>query len=151
MAQSVEILVFELDDQRYALPLVGVQEVVRAVALTRLPGAPPIIEGAIDVRGRVVPVLDLRARFGLPPRPLHPDQHLILARAGKRLVAIRVDRVSWFLEVDPVEIATAASITPTVKRIAGVARVADGLVLIHDLETFLTAAEAETLARVLES
>lgn len=149
MAQAVELLVFELDDQRYALTLASVREVVRAVALTPLPGAPAIVEGVIDVRGRVVPVLDIRARFRLPPRPLHPDQHLILARAGRRLVAIRVDCVSWFIEVEPDEIETAISLTPALRQIAGVTRVADGLVLIHDLETFLTAAEAEALEEAL--
>lgn len=149
MAQPTELLVFELDDQRYALALACVQEVVRAVALTRLPGAPAIVEGAINVRGRVVPVLDIRSRFGLPPRRLDPDQHLILARAGARLVALRVDRVAWFLEVPATEIEDATRLTPTLQQIAGVARVGDGLVLIHDLETFLSAAEAEALMAAL--
>lgn len=149
MAQAVELLVFELDDQRYALTLSSVREVVRAVLLTHLPGAPAIVEGAIIVRGRIVPVFDLRARFGLPPRRLHPDQHLILAWAGERLVAIRADRVSGFVEIAPTEIEAAAQLSPTLRQIAGVAKVDDGLILIHDLETFLTAAEAQALEGAL--
>lgn len=91
---EIGLLAFELSGQRYGLPLAAVLEVVRAVAITPLPGVPPVVEGAINVRGRVVPVLDLRARFGLPPHPLDPDQHLVLARTGRRLVAVRTDWVA---------------------------------------------------------
>lgn len=146
---EVELLVFELSGQRYGVSLSAVREVVRAVAVTPLPGAPPVVEGAIDVRGRVVPVLDLRARFGLPPRALDPDQQLILAIAGGRLVAVRADRVAWLFSVPATEIEEAAQVTPTLRRFAGVAKLADGLVLIHDLEAFLSQAEAESLEGAL--
>lgn len=151
MPQIVELLVFELADQRYGLALTSVREVVRAVALTKLPGAPAIVEGVIDVRGRVVPVLDIRARFGLAPKELHPDQHLILASASDRLIAIRADRVSWLHAVAEADVEEAGRITPTLSRIAGVARLPDGLVLIHDLKTFLTRAESEALEDALRA
>jgi purine-binding chemotaxis protein CheW len=147
---AVELLVFELAAQRYGLRLSCVQEVVRAVAITHLPGAPAVVEGAIDVRGRVVPVLDLRARFGLPRKLLDPDEHLILARGGARLVAIRADRVHWLFDIAAAAIVESARVTPTLAHVAGVARLPDGLVLIHDLETFLTEAEAEALEGALE-
>lgn len=146
---QVELLVFELSGQRYGLSLSAVREVVRAVAITPLPGAPPVVEGAIDVRGRVVPVLDLRARFGLPPHALDPDQQLILARAGRRLVAVRADRVARLDSVPATAIEVATQVTPTLRHLAGVARLTDGLVLIHDLETFLSQAEAESLEDAL--
>lgn len=143
------LLVFELAGQRYGLELAAVQEVVRAVAVTRLPGAPPIVEGAINVRGRVVPVLDLRSRFGLPARELSSDEHMILARAGRRLVAIRADRTTWLVEVEADQVEEAAGVTPHLRHVAGVAKLPDGLILIHDLETFLTQAEAEALGQAV--
>src|SRR5690606_20705674 len=98
---SRDLVIFEIENVRYALPSSDVQEVVRAVAVVPLPKAPPVVEGIIDVRGRVVPVLDLRARFGLPPRvPRHTD-HLVLARAHDRLVGVRADRAIEVARVEP--------------------------------------------------
>lgn len=145
-----EILVFELAGERYGLFLGAVHEIVRAVAITRLPGAPKIVEGAVDVRGRVIPVLDLRARFGLPAADLSPDEHMILARAGGRMVAIRVDRATRLERVDAEQVEEPARITQPLRHIAGVATLTDGLTLIHDLETFLTQAEAEALDEALD-
>src|SRR5690625_3025021 len=122
-----EILVFELAGERYGLFLGAVHEIVRAVAITRLPGAPKIVEGAVDVRGRVIPVLDLRARFGLPAADLSPDEHMILARAGGRMVAIRVDRATRLERVDAEQVEEPARITQPLRHIAGVATLTDGL------------------------
>ena len=80
--KSVELLVFEIGDGRFGIDLGTVQEVVRAVLISPLPGGPPVVEGVIDVRGRIVPVYDLRARFAANPRALRADDLFVLARAG---------------------------------------------------------------------
>src|SRR5436309_14010618 len=71
-----EVLIFEVGSQRYGLPAAGVRELVRAVTVTPLPRAPAIVEGVIDLRGTIVPVLDIRARFRLPAKPPEPPHHL---------------------------------------------------------------------------
>src|SRR5881296_2430916 len=81
-SRAREVLVFEVGGQKYALPTADVRELVRAVAITPLPAAPAVIEGVVDVRGRVLPVLDVRARFRLPPKALDPSDHFIVASAG---------------------------------------------------------------------
>ncbi|MEP6689548.1 MAG: chemotaxis protein CheW [Gemmatimonadaceae bacterium] len=139
----MELLVFQLDGARYALALDAVREVVRAVAVTPLPGAPDVVHGVIDVRGSVVPVFDLRARLGTTPREIDPDDQFVLANAGARVVALQVDRVEWMAEVDVT--AVSADVARDTPHIAGVARLADGLVLIHDLETFLSESEVVAL------
>jgi purine-binding chemotaxis protein CheW len=141
----VEILVFELGRQRYAVPLREVREIVRAVAITPLPTAPPVIEGIIDVRGSVVPVFDLRSRLGLPPKPIALTDHFIIAWTAPRLVAIRVDRADWMATVADAEIEPVRAVTPHSEYLDGIARLPDGLVLIHDLESFLSAAESASL------
>jgi purine-binding chemotaxis protein CheW len=149
-AATVEsVLVFQLGGRRFGLPLASVREVIRAVAMVGLPGAPPVVEGVIDLRGTAVPVLDLRARFGLPPRRLSPDDFLVTARAGERLVAVRVDAVEWLVPLDPARIDDPADLTDGVRHIAGIAHLDDGMVLIHDIETFLEQAESEALERAL--
>lgn len=146
---AVELLVFELDDIRYALRLDVVHEVVRAVAVTPLAGAPPVVHGLIDVRGTVTPVFDLRARLGTPSRGIEPADQFILAHAAGRPVALQVDRVEWMVEADDTAIAEAARMMPAAPFIAGVARLPDGLALIHDLATFLSEDEARALDRAL--
>jgi len=117
-------------------------ELTRAVAVTPLPKAPPIVEGVINLRGALVPVLDIRQRLGLPARPLTPDQHFIIARSGRRLVALRVDRALDLVAVEESAIESAARVTTGVEYVAGIAKVADGLLVIHDLENFLATDEA---------
>jgi len=140
-----DIVAFEVAGQRYGLPTEIVREIVRAVSIHPLPRAPAIIEGVIDVRGTVVPVLDLRSRFRLPPRPVHPNDYLIVARAGPRTVALRADRASGPLSLDPIEVSDPKDASPKAELVSGIARHRDGIIFIHDLHAFLTEAEAETL------
>jgi purine-binding chemotaxis protein CheW len=153
--QSRELLVFLIDEQRFALWADDVRELLRAVAVVPLPQAPPIIEGVIDLRGRVVPVLDLRRRFGLAPKEVEPSDHLIVADVPTdgawRRVAIRADRALELtrLAFDRLELASA--LTSHAGYVAGVARLPDGLAIIHDLRTFLSAAEATCLDRAMET
>lgn len=149
-AQSgLELLVFELGSVRLALELTVVREVVRAVLVTPLPGAPPVVEGVIDVRGELAPVYDLRQRFGLPPAPLHPDERLVLAWTGERLVAIRCDHTDWIETADPESVERAEPLVQDGRRMVGIVRVAGGLALIYDLASFLDHEERTSLEAAL--
>ena len=90
-----------------AFPTADVRELVRAVAITPLPNAPAVIEGVVNVRGRVLPVLDVRARFRLPAKPLDPSDHFIVASAGPRGVILRVDRATHLALVDEASVQAA--------------------------------------------
>jgi purine-binding chemotaxis protein CheW len=138
-------LLLEVDGIRLALPLDSVAEILRAVAITPLPGAPPVVEGVISVRGEIVPVLNLRARLGLKSRRVSTSDRLAVAHAGSRRVAVRVDKVDWLVDIDPASIRPADELTSGLNHIKGVTQLDGGLVLIHDLETFLSIAEAESL------
>lgn len=148
---TIDLLELGIESQRYAVPIRDVVEVLRAVAITPLPAAPAIVEGVIDVRGEILPVLDLRARFGLPPRPLDPSQHFVIARAGQRRVVIRVDEAAGVSRVDDSDVEPIARVVAGTRHVAGVAKTADGMVLIHDLAAFLTQAENEALTDVLQN
>src|SRR5471032_2888724 len=144
-AADIAVVVFELNEQRYALALTDVREVLAIPTIVPLPKAPPIVEGVVNIRGVVVPVMDIRARFRLPAQLPHPADHLLVARAGARLVALRVDRVLGLELVDPHDTQDAAAITPHTAYLVGVARQRDGLVMLHDLGTFLAETEASDL------
>jgi purine-binding chemotaxis protein CheW len=146
--EDLQLLVFELAGVRYALELRAVREVVRAVLIAPLPDAPPAIEGVIAVRGELIPVYDLRARFGLAPRALDPQEMLIIAWTGTRLVAFRCERTEWVEHVPRSTVAPPPAPSPS-RHIAGIARLPDGLVLIQDLDVFLDEEEAVRLDEVM--
>jgi purine-binding chemotaxis protein CheW len=146
---SLDVVVFEVGGQRYGLPAADVRELVRAVLPVPLPRAPAVVEGVINLRGRVVPVLDVRARFRLPAKAVEATDHLLVAQAGERVVALRVDRVTDLRRLDAADVEDAKGVVPGAEYVAWVAKLPDNLVLIHDLRTFLSRAESEALAELL--
>ncbi len=146
----MRVLLVTAAGQRCGLPAPDVREVLRAVRLTPLPGAPSCIEGVVDVRGAVVPVLDLRARLDLPLRPLEPSDFLVIVRAGARLVALRADEVHDLVAIETDALDVLPNVVARGRSVAGAARLPDGLVLIHDPARFLSEVEAATLADALD-
>ncbi|NMO22383.1 purine-binding chemotaxis protein CheW [Pyxidicoccus fallax] len=144
-----EVLLFTLEGQRYGLPAGDVRELVRAARLTPLPRAPAVVEGLLNLRGELLPVLDLRRRFRHPPRSLSPLDHFIVARAGPRRVVLRVDRAEGLRVLAPGEWDDTPRELPGVGYVAGAAKLEDGLVLVHDLRAFLSEAEALELDAAL--
>ena len=151
VVSSHEVVVFEVAGQRYGLPAAHVCELVRAVAITPLPHAPPVVEGVINVRGRVLPVLDVRARFRLPAKPLELSDHFIVVSAGPRRVVLHVDRATDLALLDEASIQAPETLGPSATYVAGVVKLDDGLMLIHDAATFLSAAEAASLDEALQA
>lgn len=142
--------VFTLDQQRYGLPLSCVERAVQVVELTPLPGAPDIVLGVINVAGTLVPVIDLRRRFGLPARDIALSDHIVIARADRRTVGLVVDAVIGLLSVGTEQVVRVAEILPAVDDIEGVATLNDGLLLIHDLAKCLSLDEAHTLDEAMK-
>jgi purine-binding chemotaxis protein CheW len=149
MGEDARFVVFRLDEQRYALPLGAVERIVHAVEVTALPDGPAIVLGVIDMAGRVLPVLDLRGRFGLPQRAIGPADQLLIAQAGPRTVALVVDEAQGVIECPGSEIVGSAQIVPGLAQIQGVVMLPDGLVLIQDVEQFLSLDEAHVLDEAL--
>ncbi|MCK9607489.1 MAG: chemotaxis protein CheW [Methylomonas sp.] len=144
------LLVFTLDDRNCALELSMVEKVYRAVAITPLPRAPDIVLGIVNVKGVVLPVVDIRRRFRLPEKKLTPDHQLIVAQAAGRRLVVLVDHVAGVIECAPKAVTETGNIVPGIEHVAGVARLEDGIILIHDLKRFLSLEEAAALDRALQ-
>ncbi|HWP60192.1 MAG TPA: chemotaxis protein CheW [Candidatus Acidoferrales bacterium] len=143
---NAQLVLFTLDDQRYALALSSVERVARIVEITPLPGAPAVVLGVINVQGSIIAVYDPRKRFGLPRREIRLSDQLIIARTSRRQAALVADAVTGVLEVAPDKIIAADRILNGIERVRGIVRLADGLVLIHDLEQFLSPEEERSLS-----
>ncbi len=141
-----EYLIFRLAEVSYAITVASVVEIFRAVRVVPFPKAPPIVEGVINVRGALVPVLDIRRRFNHPPKPVSLSDHFVVARTSRRLVALRVDRAMGVETFEPAAIETPESLASGIGQVTGVVRLKDGVLLLHDLEGFLTEAESKSLA-----
>jgi len=132
-----QIVVFTVDQINYALHLSSVIRVVHAVEITPLPKAPSIISGIINVQGQIIPVIDVRKRFGLPTQELKIDDQLIIANTGKRQVCLWVTSVSGTQQIEPWQKVNTKEKLNYIEYISGVAKINEELVLIYDLEQFL--------------
>lgn len=145
MSDNNQLVVFTLDEYLYAVPLATVEMVVRLVEVTPLPKAPRIVTGVINLRGRIVPVLDMRARFGLPQRGMRLGDQLIIARTSRRTVAMLVDESRGVMECPADNTVAAEEIVPGMEYVTGVLKLADGMLFIHNLDEFLSLEEEKTL------
>ena len=144
-----QLVIFTLDYQAYALPLNSVVRVIHAVEITNLPKAPDIISGIINVKGQIIPVVDVRKRFGLTSRELIPEDQLIIADTGKRQVALLVDQVSGIQTISSRQQVDTKETLPFAEYISGVVKIDDELILIYDVEQFLNLHEEMELEQAL--
>ena len=143
------LVVFRLDDWRCALRLATVERIFPAVEMVALPKAPEIVQGVIEVQGRVVAVVNVRKRFHLPQRDMSLSDHLILARTSTRAVGLVVDGVLGVVEPSAEEMTPADKILSKLEFMEGVVKLDDGLVFIHNLDTFLSLEEEKALEQAM--
>ena len=145
---DVEILVFEVNNQQFGVLSGSVVEVVRAVTLTPLPAASAIAEGLLNLRGRVVPVLDVRHVFGLPAKDIEHTDHLIVVRGGERFVALRVDRATDLVLCSEESLQAAEDVLPNSELISAVARIDDRIIHVLDIGRLLAVVRAAVPAAI---
>lgn len=141
MNSPARLVVFHVEDGRFAVRLDEVERVVAAVELAPLPDAPRLVLGVFNLQGSVIPALDLRRRLGRPERePGLSDQYLVVRAAG-RLLALVTDRVEGIFESSAGEVLPAAEVVPELPGVEGILRRPDGVVVIQDLARFLSVEE----------
>ena len=145
------LVVFTLDQRRFALTLSSVETILRSVEVTPLPGGPEIVLGVINMRGRILPVFNVRMRFGLPGREIGPSDQFLIANTSHRSVALAIDVAHEVLEHSTESVIAAERVVPGMEYVAGIVRLNEGLVFIHDLDTFLSLDEDKTLSKAMSS
>ncbi|MBE3038763.1 MAG: purine-binding chemotaxis protein CheW [Chloroflexi bacterium] len=145
-----QILVFALGERCYGLFLSAVERVIRAVETTPLPKAPEFILGVINMQGQVIPVVDIRPCFGMARREVESDDQFILAHTRRRLVALVADSVAGIHELTGSELVTAKEILPGAAYIHGLVKVDKDLILLCDLDQFLSFDDEKKLAAALK-
>jgi purine-binding chemotaxis protein CheW len=136
-----ETLIFEVSGRRFGVAASDVQELVRIVSMTPPPPNSGLVEGVINLRGTVVPVFDLRARLGIPPKPVEPSESLVIVRREGRPVAFRVDRPLELATLYAGDIESARVVDRDGERASLMAKLPQGLAVLLDLETLLEPVE----------
>lgn len=143
------LVVFQLEAESFALPIAAVREVVRVPGITRVPQAPPHVRGVMNLRGRIVPVVEVRTRLGLEAAVPGPRSRVVIAEVRGRLLGLLVDAVAQVVNVSgaaisapPEEIRAAGA-----GAVTGVARHGERLLLLLELERLLHDVTDPTMER----
>jgi purine-binding chemotaxis protein CheW len=133
------VVIFRLADEFYALDIQAVQEIVRMQTITSIPGSDPWVEGITNLRGRVVPVIDLRKRCGVEPREYTAETRIVVVSSATGMVGLIVDAVSEVMRIpsDQVELPSAIVTVPENTYLRGIAKLQNQLVSLMDLEGVL--------------
>lgn len=127
------LVVFTLNGDESAIQTEHVREVLRMVAVTPLPGAPAWLAGVVNLRGCVVPVIDLRARFGLPATTIGLSTPIVVVESGDCVAGVIVDTVQGMVGVATDDLAWQAVSDAPSPFVSAVARVSGRLILVTDV------------------
>ena len=143
-----EVLVFVLGKEEYAVDILKVQEIRGYDKVTTLPSAPAFLKGVLNLRGIIVPVVDLRVKFGLAEARYDTFTVVIILKIASRVIGIVVDSVSDVVRLAANEVKPAPQLGAMVDSsfLAGVATQAERMILLLDIEKLLSSGELNLLA-----
>ena len=147
MAENIQVVSFKLGAEEYGVDIAQVQEINRMVSVTHVPRAPKFMEGVINLRGQLIPIIDLRTRFGMPRAEHTKNTRIVVTEIGAKRVGMVVDSVSEVLRLPVEEIEDAPEMLTGVETeyIRGVGKVEDRLIILLDLARIISLAERREL------
>jgi purine-binding chemotaxis protein CheW len=134
-SDQLQLVTFEVASEEFAVDILSVHEINRMMELTRVPQSPPEVEGVINLRGRIIPVLDLRKRFGMPGGNRDEHNRIIVVEVLGRVLGFIVDRVHEVLRIDSSIVEPAPAMVCSIDSdfISGVGKLQDRLIILLDL------------------
>lgn len=145
-----QLVVFELANEHYGLDISAVEGIIKMQAITKMPQAPAFVEGVTNLRGTVVPVIDLRKRFSLPVLEHTKDTRIVVVYMEKTKIGMIVDGVSEVLRIPEESIEPTPPMVSTVNTafIRGIAKLDGRLVTLLDLTKVLSYEEQSNLSKI---
>lgn len=139
-AGEMQLVVFDLASEFYGVDIGDVREIIRMQAITRVPGAPPYVEGIINLRGQVIPVVDLRKRLDLKVSEQTVDSRIVWVTINEQDVGVIVDAVTEVLRIPVSSIEPPSSMVSNVDSdyLRGIAKLESRLIILLDLGKVLT-------------
>jgi purine-binding chemotaxis protein CheW len=140
LVQEEQLVVFELTDEVYGVDISRVHEIIRMAQITRVPRAPDFVEGVINLRGKVIPVIDLQKRFGLGSGGRSKASRIVVVDVEDNTIGMIVDGVSEVLRLPVSAIEPPSPIVATIDSdyVRGIAKVEERLIILLDLDRILS-------------
>lgn len=149
-SSELQLVTFNLGKEEFAVPILQIQEINRLVEITRVPKSPDFVEGVINLRGKVIPIIDLRKRFSLPQAELGKYSRVVVINMDGRMVGLIVDSVSEVLRLSEEAVEPAPPIVAGIdsEYIKGLGKIEGRLLILLDLNKILSKEEKGELVEV---
>ena len=150
-ADLLQLVTFSIGSEEFGVDILKVIEIIRTMEITKVPKAPPFVEGVINLRGTVIPIIGLRRRFGLADKPEDADTRIIVIAINGMSVGFVVDSVSEVLRLQANTVEPAPPVVAGVDSdyISGVGKLEDRLLILLDLDKLLSADDLEQLSATI--
>jgi purine-binding chemotaxis protein CheW len=151
-AEKLQLVTFTLSGEEYAVDILKVQEINRMKDITRVPNAPYYVEGVINLRGKVIPVVSLRKFFGLPNEEDRTKQKIMIMDIQGTTIGLIVDTVSEVLRISSsiVEPPPPMTYSVTTEFISGIAKLEDRLIILIDMDKLIGKEESQRMVGLTE-
>jgi purine-binding chemotaxis protein CheW len=144
---ELQAVVFVLNNAYYGVPILQVQEIVKMTEITKLPNTPNFVEGVVNLRGQIIPIIDLRRRFNLPSAEVDENWKILILKIDEVHFGVMVDQISEVEKVPTSLIEVPPKVVQGVRGdfISGIAKTSERLLILLDIEKILTLQEMEIL------
>ena len=144
----LQLVTFAISDEEFGIDILRVQEIIRMMDITKVPNSPPSVEGVLNLRGKVIPVIDLRRRFGMPHRDHDRRTRIIVVEISGKVIGFVVDAVSEVLRIASGTVEPPPPVVGGVESdyIKGIGKLEDRLLILLDLDKLLANEEMWSVA-----
>ncbi|SHN70973.1 chemotaxis protein CheW [Desulfovibrio litoralis] len=148
--ELLQLVTFSIGEEEFGVDILKVQEIIRTMEITKVPRAQEFVEGVINLRGKVIPIIDLRRRFGLHSKEHDKHTRIIVIEINNMIVGFVVDSVSEVLRIPASTVEPPPPVVAGLESeyINGVGKLHDRLLILLDLDKLLSSADLEALAQV---
>lgn len=152
-SDELQLVTFEVGTEEFAVDILVVQEINRMMRITEVPRSPACVEGVINLRGQIIPVVDLRQRLGLATTEYGPMSRIVVVEVNDRTIGFTVDRVNEVLRISSAIVDAAPGVVTRVDSqfIAGIGKLEDRLVILLDLDKLLSVDELRGIEQALQA
>ena len=148
--ELLQLVTFSIGEEEFGVDILKVQEIIRTMEITKVPRAQDFVEGVINLRGKVIPIIDLRRRFGLASKPHDKHTRIIVIEINNMIVGFVVDSVSEVLRIPASTVEPPPPVVAGMESeyISGVGKLHDRLLILLDLDKLLSSADLEALSQL---
>jgi purine-binding chemotaxis protein CheW len=149
--QILQLVSFKVGDEVFAASIMKIQEIIKVSEITKIPRSPGFVRGVINLRGRIIPVIDLRERFGLPAiEDVGTNRRIVVAEIGDIIAGLEVDEVAEVIRANALDLEKTPMAVTSVdqKFISGILKRSDQMLIMLDVDNILDTAETAALRNV---